>query len=229
MNNQTATLEPMIDVDRLRPGEPLILQGLTWQDYLAISESLADRRFRISFADNEMEILMPSMIHEFWADLLGDLIKALAAEFKIPVISLRSMTWTREDLEKAVEPDNCYYLTSAPRMLGKTTVDLAVDPPPDLAIEIEVSRGSGRQLSIYAAMGVPEVWRCDTEEVTVHQLTAEGDYEVSPHSRYFPRMPMNEFTRFIGMRDRLFDNDIVDAFRAWVREQITIDWKGTSP
>jgi len=228
MNGKSAALEPMIDVSRLRPDKPLILRDLKWEDYLAIAESLAHRRFRISYSDNEMEILSHSFVHEVWAALLDDLLTVLVAEFDFPMIGLRSTTWTREDLEMAVEPDNCYYLTNAPRILGKTSIDLSVDPPPDLCIELEIGHCSEKKLAIYAAMGVPEVWRCDTEKTTAHQLTADGEYEVTPHSRYFPQMPMNEFVRFINMRDRLFDNQIVEAFRAWVREQIAARWPSSN-
>ncbi|MCE9532492.1 MAG: Uma2 family endonuclease [Planctomycetes bacterium] len=171
---------------------------------------------------------MPSNEHEIWIALLGKLIEALAAEMSMPIIDHGMSTFRRDDQEKGLEPDRCYYLLNAPRVRGKLRIDLNIDPPPDLALEIEISRSAEKRLPIYAGLGLPEIWRFDGETITVHQLVANGEYVVAERSRFFPFLPLTELVRFIAMRDKLFDNELTDAFRAWVREQIATGWKNVT-
>ena len=221
MTNGTAILEPPPKhAHGLQPGVPICLRGLQWNDYLALSDIIGDRRLLTSFSDGEMEILMPSTEHEIWLMLLGRLIEVLASEAKIPCKSHGTSTFRREDLEKGLEPDRCYYLLNAPRVRGKLRIDLRVDPPPDLAYEIEISRSAEKRMPIYAGLHVPEVWRFDGVTITVHQLVANGEYVIAERSQFFPFLPMPELVRFLKMQDQLDDNELADAFRAWVREQI---------
>ena len=225
MTNGTAVREsPPNRASGLQPGVPIRLRGLLWNDYLAISDIIGDRRLLTSFGDGEMEILMPSAEHEIWLILLGRLIEVLASELKMPLKSHGMSTFRREDLEKGLEPDRCYYLVNAPRVRGKLKIDLRVDPPPDLAFEIEISRSADKRMPIYAGLRVPEVWRFDGDALTVNQLVANGEYVTATRSQFFPLLPQTELVRFLKMQAQLDDNELADAFRAWVREQIIQGW-----
>lgn len=225
MTDGSAILEPPPDrAQGLRPGVPIRLRGLEWNDYLAISDIIGDRRLLTCYGDGEMEILMPSGEHEIWLMLLGRLIEVLASELKMPLKSHGMSTFRREDLEKGLEPDRCYYLANAPRVRGKLKIDLRVDPPPDLAYEIEITRSAETRMPIYAGLGVPEVWRFDGEALTVNRLVPNGEYVVAGRSRFFPQLPPMVLVRFMNMQVQLDDNELADAFRVWVREQIASGW-----
>jgi Uma2 family endonuclease len=135
-------------------------------------------------------------------------------------LSLRGfgdMTCDREDLERGIEPDECFYIVNEPLVREKEELDLTVDPPPDLAVEIEITRSTRGRMGIYAALRVPEVWRFDGESLTVHRLTPEGVYEVVERSAYFPSLPLSELAGFLKMRTEMDENSLVREFRAWVR------------
>jgi Uma2 family endonuclease len=233
MTNGTATLEPVATpapaqlLRDLEPGVPIRLCGLNWNDYLGVSNLIGDRPLRTFYSDGEMEILMPSYAHEIWIVVLDTLIKALASELSMPLKGFGTSTFRRDDLEKGLESDRCYYLTNAARVRGKMRLDLGIDPPPDLAVEIEISRSAAKRMPIYAALRVPEVWRFDGETLKVHQLVANGEYLIVERSQYFPYLPIEELVRFVKMQDQLDDTELDAAFRAWVREQIARNWKNS--
>jgi Uma2 family endonuclease len=106
----------------------------------------------------------------------------------------------------------------------KDEIDLTIDPPPDLAFEIDISRSSLNRMGIYAAMRVPEIWRFDGEVLRVHQLTDEGSYVEVDRSRYFPFLPLKELEAFLHRRGETDETSLVKAFRQWVREQIVRGW-----
>src|SRR5438094_1525262 len=126
-----------------------------------------------------MEVMTPSFWHENRKKLLGRLVDILTEEMDIDVVSSGSMTCQREDLQRALEADESYWIEHAAQMRGREEVDLEVDPPPDLAVEIEISRSTMNRMAIYAALRVPEVWRWDAETLSVHLLTARGTYRQS--------------------------------------------------
>src|SRR5688500_6748040 len=103
---------------------------------------------------------------------------------------MRSVTLRREDLERGLEPDNCFYTTRWRAIIGKKRFDLTRDPPPDLAIEIDVTSSSLDRQGIYAALGVPEIWRFDGESLRVFQLGPDGDYRACERSPTFPELPL---------------------------------------
>ncbi|MEM9245654.1 MAG: Uma2 family endonuclease [Cyanobacteria bacterium P01_F01_bin.153] len=83
---------------------------------------------------------------------------------------MSSTTWSREDLQRGLEPDECCYITSEAQVRGKMNIDLTVDPPPDLAIEIDITSSSLNRLEIYASLGIKEVWRFDGESLFIYSF-----------------------------------------------------------
>jgi hypothetical protein len=96
-------------------------------------------------------------------------------------------------------------------------VDFDVDPPPDLSLEIEISRSALDRMEIYAALRVPEVWRWNGETLSVHLLGTRGTYRASKRSKAFPFLPLDDFASFLTRSD-LTETKLKRAFRAWVRE-----------
>jgi Uma2 family endonuclease len=145
--------------------EIALLQGVPWQTYVSLRDLPEDYHIRMTYDRGALEIMSPSHSHERLAYLIGRLIDTWTDELAIDVQSCRTMTFRREDLQRGLEPDNCYYVASEPLVRGKTGIDLALDPPPDLAIEVDLGGGAIDKLALYAAFKVPEVWRFDGQSL----------------------------------------------------------------
>lgn len=196
----------------------LRLSCIPWEGYIAIREGLGERPVRVTYDRGELEIMSPSYRHENRKRLLGRLIEALTEEMEIDINSSGSMTFQREDLARGLEPDECYWIENEPVIRGREDIDLESDPPPDLALEIEITRSALDRMSIYAALGVPEVWRWDGKNLTVHVRTTRGTYRKSDRSKAFPFLPLSEFAGFLEPT-KLSETQLLRSFRAWVRKQ----------
>jgi Uma2 family endonuclease len=196
-----------------------VLRGIDWQTYRKISEALSGRHLRLTYDRGRLELMTISSTHGSYSRVIVRLIGVLSEELELPMRSCGDMTCDREDLERGLEPDDCFYFENEPLVRGKE-IDLAVDPPPDLASEVDISRSSKHRLPIYAALGVPEVWRFDGDQLQVHQLGADGNYALSERSRHFPFLPMEEFAAFLRRSTEMEETSLVRAFREWVRELI---------
>ena len=133
------------------------------------------------------------------------------------MVSGGSMTCRREEMLRGLEPDECYWIAAEPEVRGRTDIDLDNDPPPDLALEIEISRSVLNRMSIYAALKDPEVWRWDGVTLGIHLLTARGTYRASKRSKAFPFLPLEHFGSYLTRVD-LTETQLLRAFRKWVRE-----------
>jgi Uma2 family endonuclease len=199
------------------------ISGVSWPDYLALSDALGERYVRVTYDRGEMELMTVSPEHERGKHLLGRLVNALTEELDIDIAGYGSMTCRREDIERAFEPDECYWVAHEAAVRGRDRIDFARDPAPDLAIEVEVSRSTMDRLSLYAALGVPELWLWDGERIRVVLLGGSGEYQESDHSLSFPFLPVTELVRFLTMHEES-ETRIIRAFRRWVRDQQAAGW-----
>jgi len=210
----------LLELQRIEvpPGQHLILQNVAWREFETILEELDDHRSSlIAYENGILEILMPSPEHEFNKEILGDLIKALLEELDMEFCSLGSTTF-KKSFSTGIEPDQCFYIQNEAAIRGKKRIDLSIDPPPDLAIEIDVT--SRTHPSIYETLGVPELWRFERGNLQINLLRL-GKYEEVQQSLIFPISNLNQvipcFLQEIGMRGR---NNTLRAFRQWVRAQL---------
>jgi Uma2 family endonuclease len=210
------------------PGIPIQLHGVKWRDYVALCDLIGEVHVRTSFIDGEVEIMTVSSEHEIWASLIGQLIEALTMALKMPRQGLGTTTFRREDLERGLEPDRCYYLASGSRVHNWMRVDLSVDPPPDLAVEVEITSSAAKRMAIYASLGVPELWRFDGKALIIHHLAKTGEYAVAGQSLSFPFLPIKEFTAFLQRRGQLSESLLVGEFFDWVKQQIAAGWPSGS-
>lgn len=202
-----------------------LLRDADWQTYQRLLDALGDRPVRVTYDRGVLEIMTLSLGHERYSRLLGRLVETLTEELELAIQNAGSTTFNREDLDRGLEPDQCFYIENEPLVRDKEEIDLSVDPPPDLALEIDMSRSSLNRLGIYAALRVPEVWRFDGETILAYLLDDSGVYRASAVSGIFPFLPLQELVRFLKMRTEMDDNSIVRAFRMWVREQIAAGWR----
>lgn len=198
------------------PGHQVLLKEVTWPMFEAISEELGESRAaRLSYSQGCLEIMTPLPEHEMCKVIIGDLVKVLLEELGIEFWSLGSTTLKNQWLKEGIEPDDCFYITNEAVVRGKKRLDLTKDPPPDLAIEIDIT--SHTRLANYQVLQVPEVWRFDGEKLFIYQLQA-GHYVNALYSRYFPNLPLIEvLPQYLEQSQQTGRNATMKAFRQWVR------------
>lgn len=209
---------------QLTKEQRFLFYGVEWKEYLGFLKVLKGRRVRTTYDRGALEIMTLSEQHERSSSLLGRLIEALTEELGLPLASFGSTTFKRRKRQRGLEPDQCYYITNEAKVRTLDKLDLRRDPPPDLALEVEISRSALRRLGIYAALGIPEVWRFDGQTLYVHHLGSDHKYQKSDSSLYFPQVPMAELVRFYQMRTFLDENSLMRAFRSWVQQQAAAGW-----
>jgi Uma2 family endonuclease len=208
---------------RVRPVEGerrFVIYNIGWEGYQTLWELLDRHHIRLTYDRGNVELMSPLWVHERYKERLGRAVETVGEEFGVPMILGGSTTFKRQDVDRGLEPDKCYYLTNRDRVGPLRHLDLTVDPPPDLAIEVEITTSALNRLGIYAKLGIPEVWRYDGEALIVLLLQPDGTYASSPTSAAFPFLPLAEVARFVSAGD--FDDDLRWAreFRAWVRDDL---------
>jgi Uma2 family endonuclease len=203
------------------PEERFVIHGVSWDTYERLLEDLADSPVpRVTYDRGTLELMSPSAGHENLNRLLSRMIDVLSEELDVIILSLGSTTWRRKELLRGLEADSCYYITNEPLMRGRLELDLTVDPPPDLAIEVEVSQGAVNKLAIYAALGVPEVWLVAAANVRVLRLEQNGGYSDAGCSSFFPPAAMDGIRQFLAERGLPNETAWIKGFRSWVRENL---------
>lgn len=199
----------------------VILSNISWQTFERLLADLGENRCaRLAYNDGVLEIMTPLGSHENNNRFIESLIGAIADELNLNLKRFGSLTLKREKRQKGGEPDSCYYIQNEPKVRHKQEIDLANDPPPDLVLEIDITSGSMDKLPIYAAIGVPELWRYDGRKLDVFVLSPEStSYQSVEKSPTFPWLSLAAIPRFI--RQSLADGETATlrAFRTWVREQ----------
>jgi Uma2 family endonuclease len=173
----------------------------------------------VAYDNGTLEIMTPLPEHETNKELVSDLVKALLEELDIEFCPLGSTTFKNEEMNKGIEPDNCFYIQNEATIRGKNRLDLTVEPPPDLALEIDVT--SRTHPSIYEALKVPELWRFENGRLQINVLR-EGKYIKCEYSPNFPNLPLIEIIpQYLNQCRIVGRNKTMKAFRAWVRGQLS--------
>lgn len=199
------------------PGQKIYLHDIDWQEFEQILLDLGEKRAtRIAYVDGDLEIRMPLPEHERTRVLISHLLVVLLEELDLPWESLGSSTFKKQSMKAGIEPDDCFYIENSQAMLGKKRLDLTIDPPPDLAIEVDLS--SPTQMSACEALGVSEIWRYRNGKLAIFIL-AEGQYVESSHSLIFPTLPVVErISRLLSRSTEILISEARKEFRKEVRE-----------
>lgn len=197
--------------------QQFLVPNLTWDQYLDAARAFEGRSVRLTYDRGRLELMALSLIHELLKKLLDRLFVVLSDEFDVPRQSVGSTNFGREDLDRGLELEEWYYLINEPLIRGREEIDLTIDPPPDLAIDIEITHSLLDRLAILAALGVPEVWRYDGQRLRVLELQ-DGEYVEADESRYFPGFPLSEIENVLSRRREADEKTLVGEFRQRVRE-----------
>ena len=178
------TLDYLDTVSHLPEGSTLLIHDVGWGDYECLLDDLArGSHRRVSYDRGRLQIMTPLPEHETAARLIDVLVRIYAEERGLDVESFGSTTWKRQSIAKGVEPGSCYYITNAAHVISlRHHIDLESDPPPDVAVEIDLTNESLGKFGIYAALMVPEIWRYDAAAFHFYELSA-GDYHPVAESR----------------------------------------------
>ena len=217
----TATNAPLATSNGLRIPlgvEHFFLPHASWELFTKFFTENPERRMRLTYADGEMFFMSPLPMHESWKELIGTFVKDLCTELGINRRSMGSTTWLKASAARGIESDECYYIASEAMVRGKTEFDLARDPPPDLAIEIDATHSPIDRPAIYAALGVPELWVYDGKTMTFFKLVA-GKYEAIANSVSFPFLMPIDIERHLAMIPTVPETAIALAWRQFVREK----------
>ena len=216
----TILRQPSFKSDRV------VLENISWHTYQAL---LADFErspaIRLTYDSGTLEIRMPLArhkigSHESYKKLVGRLIEAATEELCLEVRSLGSRTCNREDLTAGLEPDQCYYIQNEPVVRGVEQIDLNQLPPPDLAVEIDITSSSLDRFEIYKNLRVPEIWRFDGTHLTINILNSLG-YQVVDCSTALSPLQAEDFFVFLSTNQTVGENSLLRQFRQSIRSKLS--------
>lgn len=202
----------------------VILPNVSWQQFEELLVELGEeRQTRLTYLRGKLEMMTPVEAHERCSRLIDSLILVVVDELAIPMTALMPVTLKHVEIGCATEPDACYYLEQRQR---QTSLDLTRDLPPDLLVEVALTKSNLQKLPIYASLGIPEVWRYVTTadedmlkgKLTIYQLQ-DDHYSERTHSKAFPLLPASRVLEFMEQSDSMSLAAALRLLRAWVQER----------
>jgi Uma2 family endonuclease len=214
------TIDYMAAIETLPQGASLVLPNISWEEYEHFLSEYPERPGLLVWYDQgTLTIMSTTPEHEEYKDTFLRLISALAEELDIDLESRGSATFRKKIKARGVEPDTCFYVQNAHCLIGQRTIDLNVDPPPDVAVEIDNTADSTKKFSIYASLEVPELWLYNLTQVRFYKLEDGVYYEIE-NSIAFPLLSSDMLTNFIEQSKTEGQTATLKAFRKWVRERV---------
>lgn len=203
-------------------GSHIVLYGVSWETYeILLSAFIEHPQLRITYYHGTLELMTPLPEHETYSWTLGRLITVLTEELGLEIRGLKSSTWRSKPKAVGKEADECFYIQNEVAVRDKLNIDLNIDPPPDLAIEIDLTSSSIDKMQVYFELKVPEVWRYEAGKLTINILTDTG-YIESETSLAFGSFPVKELARFMQLDSQKGENARIREFRKWVQIQTNL-------
>jgi Uma2 family endonuclease len=198
----------------------IVIRGLDWEAYRRIAGMVEDQNIRLAYNRGVLELMSPGMLHEDWTKLIARFFEILTEEMEIPCRGLRSTRWERVAADRAIEADECYYFD--PDKIAearRATDDTSQLPPPDIAVEVDMSRSKLDRPDIYAMLGVPEVWQFDGETLRIDHLRQDGAYETRDSTCFLP-VRSEEVVNWLHDGHQTDQSAWARRLRRWVREEV---------
>ncbi len=200
----------------------MVLHPISWETFIRLSEELSPNPSkRLAYNEEYLQIMSPLGEHENNNWFIARLIFTMAEEWDMNIKSFGSLTLKRDDIQKGIEPDACFYLKNELEVRNKENIDLNKgDIPPDLAVEIDITSGSLNKLPIYATLGVAEVWRYDGKMLQIYGLNLiQKNYEPINKSLAFPSLDITLIPQWLKQRLIIGETATLKQVRQWIREQ----------
>jgi Uma2 family endonuclease len=204
-------------IDRMPADSVLIQHGVGWNDYEELLDAVGEASsLRICYDEGTLQVMSPSSKHEHYAILIGRLVDRVSMHQRIKVLFYGSTTIRKRSEQKGAEPDACFYVQTANIVGTKDEIDFETDPPPDIVVEIDIHHESISKFPIYAAFGVPELWRYDGETLSMYHLR-DGEYVLEDVSQALPILTSALLTQFLARSPKEDQYAIVLAFEEWLK------------
>jgi Uma2 family endonuclease len=207
----------------------VVLTKINWQQYeQLLAEADTERTARFTYDRGRLEMMHPLEEHERYHKLIESMILVLADELKLQVTGYKTPILKRSDLQIGVEPDTGYYIQHATQVSGANQLDLDTDPPPDLIVEVELSKSHLNKSALYAKLGIPEIWRYVSKpgetflkgKLCIYQLESDR-YMETDRSLAFPLVSMAQILQFIDQSDALGLMSALRSLRQWLQATLT--------
>ncbi|MBF2027691.1 MAG: Uma2 family endonuclease [Oscillatoriales cyanobacterium C42_A2020_001] len=202
---------------QLQPGSAVTVSNIGWQEFETLLQELPEHRStRLAYFRGTLELVSPLPQHERAIVIISDVVKLLLRRAQRPWESLRSTTFKQQEIA-GIEPDDCFYIANFAAVIGKERLNLMIDPPPDLAIESDLT--SKTEMSAYAVLGVPELWIYASGRLTINVL--QGDrYVESIHSPTFPDIAIADVVPTVIQRANEIGTSLaLLEFEDWLNQQ----------
>ncbi len=194
-------------IEHLTPGEPAIFHDVSWEDYEQLLDELVERSgVRLSYYEGTLEIMTTSTEHDFYEELLQDLVRFLSLRLNFRFRSFGRPTMKKSRRQTGKEPDGCYFIKSCDLIGRRKMLDFEHDPPPDIAVEIDLTTKSIPKLPIYHALEVPEVWIYDGTKLTIYRRN-EQSYASVERSEELPILTSQLLTSFLNDAEETYDDN----------------------
>ena len=212
----TPTASYLEAISHLPPGATLQLPYVSWEEYEQLLAELGPSyAVRISYDQGRLEIMSPLREHEFYKLLFQRMAHILAEELSLPLEAFGSTTYKVKPKAQGAEPDESFYVQNAHRVIGHLQLDLETDPPPDVVVEIDITSKSTSRFRIFAALGVPEIWRYDGATAEIYHLQGQS-YVIAEFSLAFPLLSADALSKFAKQCKTQGQTATLAAFREWV-------------
>ncbi|MCY7333618.1 MAG: Uma2 family endonuclease [Pseudanabaena sp. CAN_BIN31] len=197
-----------------------VLTNISWQTYQALLADISDHRATLLTYDRgTLEIKMPLELHEAINRILERIIVALTEELGLDIKSFGSTIFNRQDLQIGIEPDSCFYIQNA-HLIRRFQIDLEIDPPPDLVVEVDIHSSSTRRLPIYQKLGVPELWQYSRMGIKIYHLQVDKDkYTEQQYSSTFPMISGEVLEDLLAKSETMGENQLIREFKQWIQQQ----------
>lgn len=209
------TQRPADEVQR----RSIVLDGVSWDLYERLCEELEGSHVRITYDDGRMEIMTPPIenLHEQQKSFIARLLETYALFHRLEITAIGSTLLRKKELRKGIEPDECYYVRSkAPPVKLKKILEKGFGPP-DLGIEIDDTSSSIPREPIFAAIGIPEVWRVRGDVLAILHLQSNGKYRETRKSSAFPELSAADLNRFLKLAMETSQSRAIHAFWDWLQ------------
>jgi Uma2 family endonuclease len=206
--------------DSVEKDQRVVFHDVAWDVYLGLSRARGESATRLTFHRGVLEIMTLSQLHERLSRLLHRFVVELTQELGLELASVGSTTMNAKEVVAGAEADESYYIRHEAVVRDREEYDPAVDPPPDLAIEVDLSSKSSSRLAVYATLGIPEVWQYDGSDLVFKVLGVDGAYCVADRSLSFPSLASADLEVFLKRRGTIGENALARELREWARSHL---------
>jgi Uma2 family endonuclease len=222
MSTQTTSYYEM--VSQLPEDASLTFHDVSWDEYEELLEQVGEAPgLRLSYDNGSLRVMTISAEHEKYTEFISSLVGIIRIRLRINILGFGSATMRKRKVRKGKEPDACFYVQTAPLIGNRIQLDFETDPPPDVAVEIDVHHDSRPSFPIYAALGVSEIWRYDGQAMTIYHLAEEVSKSEKPlyvwqeTSAALPMLTAQVLTEMVERMRKDGELNALLAFDEWLQ------------